>query len=67
MCQWMIAQMVERLLCSRDEIVVEIVALNGESYTGTVTPSEARKTIYGDDPRSGSIRDHFVSATNFFL
>ena len=29
----------------RDEIVVEILTLNGQSYAGTVTPAEARKTI----------------------
>jgi hypothetical protein len=32
----------------RDEVVVEIVSLNGEHFIGTVTPSEARKKIFED-------------------
>ena len=32
----------------RDEIVVEIISLNGENYVGTITPAEARKTIFED-------------------
>ena len=30
----------------RDEIVVEIISINGQAYRGTVTPSEARLTIF---------------------
>ena len=32
----------------RDEIVVEVLSLNGQEYVGTITPSEARKIIFGD-------------------
>ena len=30
----------------RDEIIVEIVSMNGQHYLGTVTTTEAKKTIY---------------------
>ena len=30
----------------KDEIVVEVLSLNRQDYAGTVTPSEARKTVF---------------------
>ena len=30
----------------KDEVVVEILLLNGEKYFGTITPAEARRTIF---------------------
>ena len=32
----------------RDEVVVEVNSINGQQYTGTVTPTEARKVIFED-------------------